>query len=305
MAPSGWPSIKNSPKPIVPLFAALAIVAVGALFVGQLQQLNHLRQALTLSQRQVEQLHAEKEELSQQLEGLQASRKDLEDRVSSLRTELTSASTDLQQARAGLEQLKEKYQQLTDERSQLQQQLASATSERDEARAQEQHLEQGNAELTRAVSRLRERLALLDRDYRQLAQKLEQLQTSPTSTVGAVSAAGPILNPSGAASASSATIPQMMVELPPIIVRKDQAGMAVPVRGRLLEVSEPHHFVVVDKGSQDGVRVGMAFDILRGASAIGRATVVRVRPQLSACDVTRAQTPGPLQVGDLAVQSGP
>ena len=95
------------------------------------------------------------------------------------------------------------------------------------------------------------------------------------------------------------------VELPPIIVRKDQAGMAIPVRARLLEVNEPQNFVVVDKGSADGVRVGMAFDILRGAQAVGRATVVRVRPQLSACDIIRRQTSGPLQPGDVAVQSGP
>lgn len=81
--------------------------------------------------------------------------------------------------------------------------------------------------------------------------------------------------------------------------------MSMPVRGRLVEVNEPHRFVVVDKGSMDGVRLGMTLDILRGGSTVGRATVVRVRPQLSACDVVRARTPGPLQVGDVAVQSGP
>lgn len=87
-------------------------------------------------------------------------------------------------------------------------------------------------------------------------------------------------------------------------MRKDQAAIATAVRGRLVEVNDPHNFVVVDQGSQDGVRVGMAFDIVRGTNTVGRATVVRVRPHLSACDIVRAKTPGPLQSGDLAVQAG-
>ena len=81
--------------------------------------------------------------------------------------------------------------------------------------------------------------------------------------------------------------------------------MSMVVRGRLMEVNETHNFVIVDKGSDDGVRIGMAFDILRGTASVGRATVVRIRPHLSACDILRAKTPGPLQIGDLAVQSGP
>ena len=94
------------------------------------------------------------------------------------------------------------------------------------------------------------------------------------------------------------------VELPPIIVQKDLPARSIPVRGRLVEVNADHNFVIVDKGSLDGVRVGMTFDILRGNGSIGRVTAVRVRPQLTACDIVRANTPGPVQIGDLAVQSG-
>ena len=158
----------------------------------------------------------------------------------------------------------------------------------------------------RSVSRLRERLTLLDRDYHQLTEKVAQLQTNPPSGISVASAAGPttMVASDGLASPPMA-MPEATVELPPIIVRKDQAGMSMPVRGRLVEVNEPHNFVVVDKGSQDGVRVGMVFDILRGSSSVGRATVVRVRPQLSACDIVRQRTPGPLQAGDVVVQKSP
>ena len=94
------------------------------------------------------------------------------------------------------------------------------------------------------------------------------------------------------------------VELPPIIVRKGQAGVSPPVQGQVVEVNESHGFIVVDKGSLDGVRIGMIFTILRGGTVVGRASVVRVRPQLCASDIVRAGTPGSLEVGDVAIQNG-
>ena len=88
------------------------------------------------------------------------------------------------------------------------------------------------------------------------------------------------------------------------MVRKDQAQGAGPIRGRVLEVNRMHNFVVLDKGSEDGVRAGMRFDVLRAMQPVGQATVIRVRPQLAACDLVPAGTPGLVQVGDLAVQNG-
>ena len=76
-------------------------------------------------------------------------------------------------------------------------------------------------------------------------------------------------------------------------------------RGRLVEVNDTHQFVVVDKGSLDGVRIGMVFDIVRGTSTVGRAKAVRVRSNLAACDVMRSRTRGTLQVGDVVMQRGP
>jgi len=165
------------------------------------------------------------------------------------------------------------------------------------------------AELEQSAARLRERLALLDRDYRKVAEQLAGLQTAPHPGVSVVSSYGPsATQPTGSAETNQQGLPSLIagtVELPPIIVRKDRAGMSIPVRGRLVEVNEPHAFVVLDKGSLDGVHVGMVFDVVRGSSTVGRATVVRVRPQLSACDVLRQHTVGPLQSGDEVVQRSP
>ena len=276
------------------------------LLIGKVQQVNQLTEQLKVSEGKVAELEGLKADLSRRIENLQTEFKQSEERITSLRTQLSSATTELERSTTNLAEFKERAERLDQERSQLQAQVASVAGERDAAKEHLQRLEKDNTELERAVGRLRERLTLLDRDYKQLADKLADVEARPNSSLAIVSSSGPTSHaaPSSEATRAPSTIPGT-VELPPIIVRKDQAGMSLPVRGRVLEVSEPNNFIVMDKGSMDGVRVGMVFDLLRGAGTVGRAAVVRVRPQLSACDIIRASTPGPLQAGDVAVQSGP
>lgn len=307
MTPPGLSSLQGQQKTLIPLIAlGVGLVVVLVLWFGQSQQTQQLGAQLAQSRQQLAELDAQHQDLSRELEDLRGERSSLQGRLSALQTQLTSSSSDLDRLRTSLADLQDRYQRLSEERGAMQVQLAASTSERDEARRRAERVEGENAELERAVSRLRERLTLLDRDYRQLTEKVAQLQTNPPSSVSIASAAGPsTTTPSDGLASPPMAMPEATVELPPIIVRKDQAGMSMPVRGRLVEVNEPHNFVVVDKGSQDGVRVGMVFDILRGASPVGRATVMRVRPQLSACDIVRQRTPGPLQAGDVAVQNSP
>ncbi|MBI3321256.1 MAG: hypothetical protein HYZ91_03195 [Candidatus Omnitrophica bacterium] len=298
-------------KRLLPFLVALGVFGVmGVALQGKVQQVNQLRQQLEVSQQRATQLETQNQELMQQIGTLQAERKELNERIASLRTQLSSASADLERSRASLKEFQDHYEQLSgqlsEERSQSRDQLSRLTTERDTARQRVQHLEETEADLGRSVRRWRERFLLLDRDYKKLSEQLAVASEAPQPGLNIVSSVGPETAPARAAGGE--TLPSSIpgaVELPPIIVRKDQAGMASTVRGRILEVNGPHNFIVVDKGSMDGVRIGMTFDILRGANAVGRATVVRVRPQISACDVVRTQTPGPLQVGDLAVQSSP
>ena len=300
--PSGGPV-----KLLVPLIAVVVGIGVAALVWSQLQQIKQLEQRLQLGQQQIQQLESQNQGLSRQVSALEGERKIFDERMGALRQELSSATASLDRSRSSLDELQHRYEELNGTRSKLESQLAGVTVERDEARKRTQQLEEEKTDLGRSVTRLRERLALLDRDYRQVAEQLTALQTAPRPGVNVVSATGPenvgsaAVGEKGAAMALSPGV----VELPPIVVRKDQAGMSMPVRGRIVELNEPHQFIVVDKGSMDGVHVGMALDIVRGASTVGRATVVRVRPKLSACDIVRAKTSGPLQVGDAAVQSGP
>ena len=302
MAPISIP-VGRGVKLLVPLVAVVAVVGAGAVFLGQSQQLQAVKQRLTAVQEDATKQRAENDNLTQQLTGLQTERKTLEERLASVRTQLASATSDLEKTRASLAELSAQHEQLTAERSALHVQVATLTSERDEARLKSMRMEQHNEEVTRALSRMRERFAILNRDYKQVSDKLSTLESTPPPSIDLVSA---VASPASTdPSASAASTPVGAVELPPIVVRTEGgASSSAAVHGRLLDVNPMHNFVVVDKGSQDGVRVGMEFDILRGSSSVGRATVVRVRPKLSACDIVRSKTSSQLQVGDTAVQSG-
>jgi len=296
------------PKLLVPFIAAVVVIGGGALYMGKAKQLEQLEQMLAQSRQQLTQLKSQSEALQQQLSAAEANRRNLDEHNNSLRKEIASAAADRDRFRSELDGWDERYRTLERSKAALETQMASAITERDVAKQDVERVANEKTELQRATMRLRERLTMLDRDYRQLSDQLAKLQAAPSAGVSGLSVIG-AADP-GSAAVPSATpavwtqAPGGTVELPPIIVRKDQAGMSMPVRGRLVEVNDPHQFIVVDKGSQDGVRVGMSFDILRGSAAVGRATVVRVRPQLSACDIFRAKTPGPLQIGDQAVQAG-
>ena len=300
-----FPSGGRFPKPMVPIAMAVAGIGLAVVIVSQQQQMKQLEGQFQLSRQQVQQLEAETRQLEAQTQELSQEVEDRDARLKTLRNELASVATDRDRSRVSLEELQARVEELKEARSTMETQVSSVTRERDEARQRAQALEQEKSETVRSVLRLRERLALLDRDYRELTTQLARAQATPNPGVSAVSATGPMHQAAFASGQPATTaLSPGTVELPPIVVRKDQAGMSIPVRGRIVEVNEPHRFIVVDKGSVDGVRVGMAFDIVRGGSTVGRATVVRVRPQLCACDILRARTPGPLQAGDQALQSG-
>jgi len=213
--------------------------------------------------------------------------------------------------------LQARYDALKDENLYLELQVGRLTKERDEATDQLTTLQDEKRDLERTAAGLRERLALLDQDYQRLSERLIQLEQARTSAeapqplasppvpIASLTESSPTSPVSAVTTSPGASAPSQTVELPPIVVRKDQAGAGLPIRGRLIEVNEAHRFVVIDKGANDGVRVGMTFDILRRGGVVGQAVAVRVRPQLAAGDLVASRSPGSFQVGDLVVQRSP
>lgn len=304
------PPVGRSPQ----LLLGIALVILGGIAAASTVQLSRLKSQLVEKQRAVQSLAAQNDELQQQLDALDVQRRELETRLTDLRNQLASASGDVGRLRASVEELQTRYKALEVENTTLQAQVSRLTKERDEARGAILKAEDEKKELERAAGRLRERLAFLDRDYQQLAAKVSQLEQGrivpppATPSVGSAavtdSAAAP--TPTAApASAEPGSSTSPTVELPPIVVRKDQGTSGLPIRAQVVEVNEPHRFVVVDKGANDGVPVGMIFDVLRGGAKVAQVVAVRVRPQLAACDVVTSQSPAFPRIGDVVIQRNP
>lgn len=293
------------------ILLGIALVVLGGIAAASTVQLSRLKSQLVEKQQTVVSLTAQNDELQQQLTALDTQRKELETRLTELRNQLSSATGEMGRLRANVDELKIRSRALEEDNTALQTQVNRLTKERDEARSAIGRVDEEKKELERAAARLRERLTFLDRDYQQLAAKVAALEREnmgqPAWTEPATpSAAAP--SSSGSAGSSEAAQPfggAQTVELPPIVVRKDQSGMGLPVRGQVIEVNEQHRFVVVDKGANDGVQIGMIFDILRAGARVAQTVAVRVRPQLAACDLVTSQSPEFPRVGDVAIQRNP
>ena len=309
---------------LIPLVAAMVVAGVigGFVLTGQTQQIKRLEQQLSLSQQQLNDLESQRTRLREEVETLLTERQTADERLNALRAQLSSAAAELDQARASLSSLTERYETVSETTERQEAQLSSLTAERDQARRETRTLRLDNEDLTRALTRLRERLAWLDRDYRRVSERLKELDAAraqpqaqaPPSAVHAVAQWSPASphRESGFAAASPpaavsegtpGAVTRQTVELPPIIVRKDRGDRVKGLQAMVLEVHEPLRFVILNRGSQDGVTMGMRFDIVRSGAVVGHVTVVRVRPTLSACDVAASSAPGAIRVGDTAIPS--
>lgn len=295
------------------LLVGVVIVGLAGIAAMTLSQVSGLKSQLFDRHRQIQQLSAQNQQLQQELATVQTDRRDVEARLSDVRKELLSTTTELGRLRATVAELQGRYDAMADDKARMESRISELSRERDRVKEQARQLEDDKVDLERTAGRLRDRFAMLDRDYQQVVDRLEvlererQLTAAIPQTVASsnqrarVSAPVEPVKPIAPASVASpegdarGTKP---VELPPIVVRKDQTSVAQTSQARIVELNEQHGFVVVDKGSNDGVRLGMSIEIFRGASRVGRARVVRVRSTMAACDIIRSETVGPIQVGD-------
>lgn len=302
--PLGGGRFTKPPMLIIALGGGVALAL--ALLAMQFSQVQSLQQQLAQNRQVISRLEQDNQQLTQRITESETRRADLDKKLSALRGELASAGATLERGRVTLDDMQARHEDLARAHRELEAKFEAVSTERDATKRQAEALTVEKAELERSAVHLRERLALVERDFGKVRDQLTQLERAPRSDVAVVSIEGPSTGGTRTASAATGTTSIAgTVELPPIIVRKDQAGMTLPVRGRIVEANQPHNFIVLDQGSLDGVHVGMAFDLQRGGATVGRATVVRVRPNLAACDLVRAKTPMPPQVGDQAVQTGP
>ena len=324
--------------------AIAGMMVLGAIALLSMSQIGPLKEQIRRKDQQVATMRSDHEQLQQQVKDLQGEQQNLQGRVQDLRTQLASATTERDQMHSTLDQLQTRFRSIEEDNAKFEQRISELMGERDRLAEQQKALEIEKTSLERQAVRLKNRLAFLGRDYEQVSSLYGQLKvqaeggTLPSPNVQRPTFAfdGPqaqIAPPTGqiaqpgmrpmqlaqapvsnfaagspgprAAEGSSDSPPQPpTIELSPIVVRSAQAEVMRMLRGQVVEINTTHGFIVVDKGSDDGVQLGMGFDVLRGGGQIAHVVVVRLRSKLSACEIVSARSPGSPQVGDLAVQSG-
>jgi len=88
------------------------------------------------------------------------------------------------------------------------------------------------------------------------------------------------------------------IEIPPVVV---SAGS--PQEGQVLVVNRDFNFVVVDKGSNDGVAKGEFLSIFRSGKPVAKVQAEKVYDQFSACGIIEESKSRPVREGDLVKKS--
>lgn len=82
-----------------------------------------------------------------------------------------------------------------------------------------------------------------------------------------------------------------------VTVHTNIDGPPPRLTGAVTDVNSAN-LVEVDRGSDDGLRVGHSLEVYRGGSYLGRITVRRVYPDRSVAEIDREFRKGPIQRGD-------
>jgi type II secretory pathway pseudopilin PulG len=103
----------------------------------------------------------------------------------------------------------------------------------------------------------------------------------------------------------TASVNKGPVELPPIVVRptgstesqvRIQEGTTV-AGGKVLAINRESNFVIIDLGEDAGVRIGDAFKVNRVDKTIALLEVIQTRKNISACDIKNEIVP--VKIGDI------
>lgn len=92
----------------------------------------------------------------------------------------------------------------------------------------------------------------------------------------------------------------LSIELPAIVVRPQQAGLAAQRQSSLCKViaiNRDNNFVIIDLGENSGIRLGEIFKAYRDNDAVATIEVMQVRKTISACDIKKETKP--IKVGDI------
>ncbi len=247
--------------------------------------------------------------------GILKAKADLELKLNNLRSELRVDKIDnekLQREKSSLSlELKNLEMQNTDIKRQLEynQQVTDALTQElvreknDKIKIQEEIkvLRNDSASLRRQIEGVSIRKSKLEEKVAELEVKNSELERSLNKAQGQQSAQAGVLKQQLGQDKQDR---KESVELPPIVVRPQKEVSPSPVNniqnGKISLVNRENKFVIMSLGEDSGVRVGDVFKVYRANKEIAAIEAIRVRRDITACDIKNESMP--IAIGDIVLR---
>ncbi|UCC95145.1 MAG: hypothetical protein JSW40_10140 [Candidatus Omnitrophota bacterium] len=242
-------------------------------------KLNTLNKELFGAQGKMTELEKTNKELSIKIDQLANERERLENEIAFKKRTIDIMSRDLVSERESRKNAIEELNRLRSDNVGLKRELIVANKEK--LRLQRQF-----GEAVERKEDLETRIAEIDNILREKSIALEELQEQ---LAYAVKGQRPGLSKEAA-----------FVELPPIVVKPDAAGIR-GLRGEVIAVNREERFLVVDIGESSGVRPGLHLKVLRGNREIGTIEIIETRREISAADIKEVIAGFTVQEGDIVI----
>ncbi|MBU1727250.1 MAG: hypothetical protein KJ880_06445 [Candidatus Omnitrophica bacterium] len=100
------------------------------------------------------------------------------------------------------------------------------------------------------------------------------------------------------AESAQGTAKKDSVELPAIVVRPPSGDQddSLASGGRVLAVNRDNNFVIINLGKDSGIKIGDAFQVVRGSDKIALVEAIKVSKTVAACDIKKELSP--IKIGD-------
>ena len=240
-------------------------------------QLTDVRNALKTVKIDNEALQRDKSSLQLDITNLSNEKRDLLRQLDYNQKLLDSMSQEVVRERNDKVKIQDSFKIIKNESQTLVRQLKSLNNRKANLDKKVQDLQEGKTSVDRRLSEmdamLTDRIAQID----ELKNQLDAIR-------------------SGKAVPEIAVKSKESVELPAIVVRspspekKDKSGAAVFL-GKVLAINQENKFVIIDIGTNAGVKVGDSFNVYRDNKNIGAISVIQARGDISACDIKRETMP--------------
>ncbi len=273
----------------------------------------------------------QKTELQMQLDEVRAGLKAVQVKNEELLRDKSTAEMDLNNLKRQAEELQHQIEYNKKIMDNIAQELVWEKNEKLKIEESIKPFKKENAVLSRQLKglnkqkmNLERRIQRVEQDKDSLEGKLSDMETMLVDKISQISNLKEELEAirkeaqrSGRQPKGSAPEKKDSVELPPIVVRPQEAEAVImgepatvniptpeeavadapKFKGNILTVNRESNFVIIDLGEDAGIKVGNTFQVDRGSEPVGIIEVIKTSKSVAACDIKQENSP--IKVGDV------